>query len=251
MKIMNNYTLNDLRSMVKPYEIGGFHIPSGEVTPDYELFDDDLLMTLCFIALKPANSSQSETYDYQRIMGLLELTPWELFITKKVFSGSTKSVNITPYTKLFRLINMRFGDHYCVSSEEYLEVSNISFSHDFNGNKDVYKFAELFLGVLMSTRDKYVTLLEAYQDNIDKLMQPLTSKVKAKNLFNDTPQTTDVVTAMEGNQYVTNLSKNEAESESDNAYIIEKLKKIQDDYENVLFRWSQEFDRLFIEEHMI
>ena len=157
-EIINCYTLKDLCDLVSPFMLTGVHLPEDSPVPDYEMYDEDLLMTLCDLALKPKNSSQAQayTYPYQKIMGMMNLTPWELFMRKKVFTENQYSWNITPSTKLFRLIRMRFEDEYCVSSKEELEVTNVSFDHDFKGNKDVYNFANKFLGILFSTKDKYI-----------------------------------------------------------------------------------------------
>ena len=72
---------------------------------------------------------------------------------------------------------------------------------------------------------------------------------------------------MEEDQYVSELSKSHAHtdntgdidesgeehhsSENNTKYTMEKIKDIQDGFEKVLYRWSEEFHGLFIEEDMI
>ena len=110
------------------------------------------------------------------------------------------------------------------------------------------------------------------------------------DLHNDTPQTTDVVATMEGNQYVSDLRKiHESESESgqtsgtlsrtssgtsggqtsstetsqtastgtdeftesemwDTKTMMEKLDEIEKNFSNLIKKWLNEFDELFIEE---
>ena len=82
------------------------------------------------------------------------------------------------------------------------------------------------------------------------------------NLFNDTPQTTDVVATMEGNQYVSELNKGSnsgtssssgtdefEENESfDTMTIMAKLEEIERNFSMLWKKWLDEFDQLFIEE---
>lgn len=227
MKIINNYTLNDVltTTIQRPIEQ-----PSG--------YYDQIGFYLLF--------QQVLTLEYKNYMQLYGINV-EDFCEFKV-ENNEQVINVTPYSKLLRLIKNRFGNHYFLECEEDFESINASYWFTLKPLKDI---CDKFIGIIISTHDKYINILNAYQSNIDKLMQPLKSKVNAKNLFNDTPQSTDVVATIEENQYVTNLSKNVVESENDSAYVIEKLKKLQDDYENVLFRWSEEFHTLFIEEEMI
>ena len=254
MKVMNNYTFEDLLDLVQAdtqNEGSG-----GEIT--YKWTDAEKIMSLLSDAIRPADysPSQYERDEFTFILNALDID-FKDYMSYYVKYSSYPTIekrfyNVTPYTKLFKLIKLRFGDHYAVTTKDVLSSSTNQYGAvTFNGNKEIKDFASKFFGILLSTKDKYIAILRAYTNNLNNLMSPLKSKVTAKNLFNDTPQTTDVTATIEANQYVTNLSKNYAESESDNAYVIEKLKKIQDDYENTLYRWSDEFHSLFIEEDMI
>lgn len=88
------------------------------------------------------------------------------------------------------------------------------------------------------------------------------------NLFNDTPQTNDVVATITQNQYVSELNKSSVsgtnsssgstsssgtdefseEEEFDTKTIMEKLDEIQRNYEQIWKTWINDFDQLFIEE---
>ena len=100
-----------------------------------------------------------------------------------------------------------------------------------------------------------------------------------KNLHNDTPQTTDVVATLEDNLYVNDLDRSEAHTENsgstqiygtdsasgevhdsssgsesgenDVKYTMEKIAEIQESFQKVLYKWSDEFSGLFIEEDNI
>ena len=137
----------------------------------------------------------------------------------------------------------------------------------------------LSLVVNKTPKDKYVTILDIYQDNLNKLMNPIKNKnthsmtsrrdedydndVNTENLFNDTPQNSDVIADLDDNQFVSNLSKGNAhtdntgfttenlhssdESENDAYTIMERIKDIQDSFQKVLYKWSEEFNDLFLE----
>ena len=248
MKIINNYTLDDLCENV--------------INADAK--DESKLPTLLFQGYDGAIKS----------LNLYGISEDELYQLKN--EDNALVININPYTKLLNLIRLRFDDHYCVSSENELDFSDLD-------DKSLKTFAKKFIGILCQTKDKYVSILDIYQNNINKLMDGLKgtidltkeshrdedydSDVNSKNLFNDTPQTTDVVATMEEDQYVSELSKSTAHtdntgdidesgeehhsSENNTKYTMEKIKDIQDSFEKVLYRWSEEFHGLFIEEDMI
>lgn len=213
--------------------------------------------------------------EFTSILFLYGMNINELYGMK--YEGGGYVINSTPYSKLINLIRLRYGDHYCVSSENTIDF-NILYS-----NKDLKEFCRKFTAILVATKDKYVNILNIYDNNISKLMNGLKNQtdsahtihkdedydtdVTGKNLYNDTPQTTDVVATMEGDQYVTELSKSTAHTDntgdidetgerhdiivSDTKYAMEKIKDIQDSFEKVLYRWSEEFHGLFIEEEMV
>lgn len=182
----------------------------------------------------------------------------------------------TPQARLMSLIYARYGNDYIASSEIDIYANpNHSYVKEVFG-----KFAQAFIGILASTENKYVNILNIYNDNISKLMDGLKGKtdvehenhrdedydtdVTGKNLLNDTPTTTDVISDLEQNQFVSELSKSTAHtdnvgdvdeegeshttSENNTKYVMEKIKDIQDNYQKVLYEWSEEFAPLFIEE---
>lgn len=177
---------------------------------------------------------------------------------------------------LFALLVLRYGDEYLPARTKELEKINNKYQFDENESN----WAKKFIGILQMTADKYLNILQIYSNNIDKLMNPLTTHhtservtdrnedydtdVSGKNIYNDTPQTTDIVATMEDNQYASELSKSTAHTDNsgeidetvdteDNTEVdpettMARIKEIQDSFDNVLKRWSNEFSGLFLEE---
>ena len=189
-----------------------------------------------------------------------------------MYIGLLKSnVSIIPdgvKSKLFKTISTNSSSDF--TPELSAPISNM---------KEVTEWCKKFFGVLISTKDKYKTLLDIYASHIEKLMNPVkTSReayhtihreedydndVATKDLYNDTPETTDVVATLEDNQYVSNLSKGTAHTDNigetdengsnaetiNNDYetTMKRIAEIQESFQKVLYNWSEEFKMLFIE----
>ena len=177
----------------------------------------------------------------------------------------------TPMTRLFLLIYQRFGEDYIYKSES----DTFTFKSD-----ELQHFCEKFLSVLYQTKEKYYSLLSIYENNLDKLMNPLKTThlgsgntarhenydtdVAGKNIFNDVPESTEVVSDLESNQFATEVSKSTAHTDNvgdisearqeasstevDTLTTMAKIKEIQESYQMTLKKWSDEFEPLFIEE---
>ena len=251
-KVLNCYTLDDLCS--------------GLPVASIDNADSDHLISLLEKGISGIPT------EFNQIVSLNGITKADLYRMKQ--DGQYYVVSSTPYSRLINLIRLRYDNEYCVESE-----NEINFNSPYS-NKELKEFCKKFTGILMYTKDKYKTILDIYDNNIAKLMDGLKTSTEAsheihrdedydtdvsgKNLLNDTPQTTDVVATIEGNQYVSELSKSEAHTDNtgdvdetgsreeettiDTKYTIEKIKEIQDSYEQVLKRWSEEFSPLFKEE---
>ena len=207
--------------------------------------------------------------------------------------------------KLVSLIRARFGNNYvgkCDTDATFM--AGISPLPEFIKTDEAKYFRDKFVGILVMNYEKYNKILNIYIAQENKLMDALktgrtssshldrahsdnashdetktddyTIEADGKNLHNDTPQTTDVIATLEGNQHVSDLDKSHAETsnegstevhgvdassgevhdamsgteevEMDSKYTMEKIAEIQDSYQEVLRRWSDEFAGLFIEE---
>lgn len=251
-KVLNCYTLEDLCD----------NIPVGHVAPA----DADIIVSVLERGISDIITN------FSLMMSLNGINKNDLYRMKQV--EGHYDINPTPYSKLINLIRLRYDDEYCVMTEDEIDFEEI-----YN-NKKAKEFCKKFTAILIYTKDKYVNILNIYDDNLSKLMDKLKTihsgsrdvtrnedydtDVTGKNLLNDTPQTTDVVATIEGNQYVNELSKSEAHTDNigevtenaeeesttevDTMTTMAKIKEIQDSYEQVLKRWSDEFSPLFKEE---
>lgn len=99
------------------------------------------------------------------------------------------------------------------------------------------------LGVIyawfVGSDEKYSRIIQAYKDNIAKLMDRLGST--ATTLFNDTPQSGGDVTT---SSYITNATT--ATTTADVGTPMARLKEIQDNLDNVYITWSNEFRKFIL-----
>lgn len=217
-------------------------------------------------------------------------------------------VDTRPLAQLLYNIKLRFSNHYIggylddeVSRTEVQEIAH------FLASDDAREFIERFISILCTTTPKYATIMNIYKAQENRLMDGLKSQhdgssaldrahsdhlvrgesksddytieAEGKNLHNATPQTTDIVATLEGDQFVNDLDKSSATTtnqgttrvDSDDAssgevhdrgenhessdvntkYVMEKIAEIQDSYSMILRKWTNEFEGLFIEEENI
>lgn len=239
-------------------------------------------------------------------LSLFEMTLASLYDRKT--EGGLVVVNPTNYSKMLQLLFNRFAEHYVLSADE--EMSALKLKSAF------IKWRRKFIGILTATKDKYNSLLDIYSDNLSKLMdgiktttedsgenssqnahsgdstrQTAIQGVKSddydvdnteKELINDTPTTTEVVSTIEADQFVTGLKKktghvdnvgtstesnnmsengtdravdtasgshdNTITTENDTYTKMARIDEVQKLFQNTLISWTNEFAGLFIEE---
>ena len=125
-------------------------------------------------------------------------------------------------------------ENYCVFTD--LEVEALS-----KGKLFILKF----LTLLNQTASRYKKLLELYKSQENKLLDKLSTINSGLAKFNDTPQGSG---DFSGDTHTTNITKTSSESQVEIRTPIERLKEIQDSYSDLIARWSEEFDNLFLEE---
>lgn len=156
----------------------------------------------------------------------------------------------------------------CATKSKYQTILNIYSSQE---NK--------LMDGLKTQRDGSNALDRAHSDHSEHgegKSEDYTIQADGVNLHNDTPQTTDVVATMEQDQFVSDLDKSSAtthnlgssrvdsgddssgevhdrgetheSSTMDTKYVMGKIAEIQDSYQIVLTKWTDEFGCLFIEE---
>lgn len=96
-----------------------------------------------------------------------------------------------------------------------------------------------FRSIYETTKDKYGTLLDAYDNQRTHLMDKVEAKQKTR--FNDTPQAG--VTGLDADDYASTYTVQESEVGFE---IIERLAKVQTLFMNVLNEWCKEFSNLFM-----
>lgn len=187
------------------------------------------------------------------------------FITLNGYNWEITELGLTCLNKLY----LRYKDHFCCDLE------------DENEKETKFKafFFKLF-NILDYSYNKYSKLLDLYNSQKEHLLDKLqrtrsgersmsqegenSNENNSLSLYNDTPQTTDVVATMEENQYVSELNKGHTTTEGsssssgsdeyeeteswDNTTIMARLDEIEKQYALVWRKWLNEFDGLFVEE---
>lgn len=179
----------------------------------------------------------------------------------------------TPVAKLMALITLKYDNHYIAhdNTENKYTSGSIELYNVFK-RINLLEFCKGFMSILLTTYSKYNTILNIYDTHMTNIMDGLNRSVSGskeddystessgETLHNDTPQDSDIVATIEGNQYVSDLSKSsgkvdnggtseyESKETYDTKYQMEKIAEIQDSYQKVLNNWANEFRGIFIEE---
>lgn len=150
--------------------------------------------------------------------------------------SSTPPVEILkPYINdLLNLVYSRFGKHYIYWSKK-----------DTLDEEDVLEIALKLANIIMNTYDKYAQLYKYYKDKENSLMDMISSTNDAGVGYNDTPQNGG---DFADENHRTNFTETHQESKTEGATPIERLSEIKDKLSSILFDWSEEFDRIFLEE---
>ena len=103
----------------------------------------------------------------------------------------------------------------------------------------------LFMNVYLRTKERYITLLNIYNDNKSKLMDQLKTKNTNIAKFNDTPQGSGDYS---NDPFTSNITKGESETFNDITTPIARIREIEENYNDTLAQWADDFDGIFIEE---
>lgn len=154
-----------------------------------------------------------------------------------IFTGD-ETPALKPYLEeLLQLVYARFKDHYCCHNYE----------EDLSSN-DKQKVAEKFANIIIITYDKYASLLDYYNEAKNKLMDPISSESESIGRFNDTPQNGG---DFADDVHTTNITKAKTTNKIDGDTKINRLEEIENKLHSYLYKWSNEFDKMFIEEDNI
>lgn len=175
----------------------------------------------------------------------LEVLEWSSITFKNIFyslypnAPLWTSTNATkPYIEdLWALSYARLKEHYLGITES-----------DTLSTADATRFLLNIINVIIITYPRYSSLLKAYEDKKDTLLASIRSSTEGKTRYNDTPQNVEVDDDFENDKHVTNITKASTSSETDGGSAIARIKEIQDAFENQLLNWSNELDRVLLEE---
>lgn len=237
---------------------------------EYENFTLLEILPLLNFSVSYQPFSSQDLATFMKIAGLLveDDGDWENIYDWTFVDVSAEDKIKTNAISILNKAFLRYKDHYCVQVKCPVDATEKLVKS--------YDLMKKMLKICDYTYDKYSTLIDLYGEEkahlLDKLGRTRSgnrsvsqSGQNAENsvhMFNDTPQTTDVIATMEGNQYVSELNKNsvagstassgsdtfqEAE-EWDNATIMARLSEIEKQFSQVWKNWLDEFDQLFIEE---
>ena len=131
---------------------------------------------------------------------------------------------------------------YQLHHENYCVFSDVALSPSSSQAK---LFMMKFLTLLNQTAFRYKSLLSAYDTEKTKLLDKLETINSGLAKFNDTPQGSGDYS---DDTHTTNLTRTTSTTSTEVMTPIQRLKEIQDGFSDVLARWSEEFDNLFLEE---
>ena len=124
-------------------------------------------------------------------------------------------------------------------------LEDVSFK-EFSTNEFKMWFLRV-ISIISRTQSYYLSLLDAYADAQDHLMDDIRASSVNTIKYNETPQNIDTEGVYEGDNHLTNFTKTEGENTSPLTSKIMRLKEIQDHYKKVLDDWVNEFHCLFYE----
>lgn len=104
-------------------------------------------------------------------------------------------------------------------------------------NNDISKFVLQVSSYLLSTKDYYKTIIDTYNNNLNALMEDITSTNTGNIRFNDLPQTEYVDT----DDHLTNITQSDATVTDQRDTKIARIAEIRDKLDNTYRRWSDEF----------
>ena len=181
----------------------------------------------------------------------------------------------SPIARLMATLTLKYDNHFIAHDDndnKFIASPSVEVYNVFK-RLNLLEFCKGFMSILFTTYSKYNSILTMYDNYIASAMDSLkkessmskeddyTTESKGSTLHNDTPQDSDIVATIEGNQYVSDLSKSSGEvtnsgtssystEESfDTKYPMEKLQEVQESYQKVVDNWANEFRGIFIEEN--
>lgn len=150
-------------------------------------------------------------------------------------TGSPDPQELKDYiAQLMDLVLARYKEHIIFVSD-----SNVL------TNKDQEETCLKLLNVIIQTYDKYASLFPVWESVSSNPLKKVEVSTVGKVGFNDTPQNGG---AFADDNHRSNLTESSSTSSSDIATPVERYAELKKKFDSILFEWTKQFDKIFIEE---
>ena len=169
------------------------------------------------------------TYNYPHLLAILT--------SNGNFNVQNERINLIVTTesvlKLWQYICARFIDEYILIDDTKSDYKEFT-----------APFLRKVLNILNGSYDRYNAIYEAFETQKSKLLDTIKTTQLGSAKFNDTPQGNGDYS---DDTHTTNITLTKGETESDNLTPVMRLKEIEDSLNDILFNWSKEFEKIFVE----
>lgn len=215
MKIFNKRKYYDFLDLIK------ISMSDAESSTYWDLSDDEFL-SMPHNILGWSDQSYSTGYGNNK-----NVFKWDTGDAEWLFASDSIQA-------LVHIIWSRNSSNYIFSIDE---------DEDAELNFHLAKFASDLINLMNITAPRYLALLNAYQEKKDDLLSKLKGSTHAVTRFNDTPQNAG---DFEDEEYATNVTIGDVSTENDPMTAMERIREIDESYNNLLLIWANEFNRLFL-----
>ena len=150
-----------------------------------------------------------------------------------IWNSQTEQIK-TEYRLVLDLVVKRFLEKYCF----------YTLTKEYDLNKG-FNFLGKLIYILEMTSPRYLKLLEVYESEKDKLLDPVKITSEGISRFNDTPQDEG---DFANDEHTTNLTEDTRKTSNELDTKMARIKEIESNYNNIILNWSNEFESIFIEE---
>lgn len=169
------------------------------------------------------------TYNYPQLLAILT--------SNGNFNVEDERINLIVTTesvlKLWQYICSRFINEYILIDDTKSDYKEFT-----------APFLRKVLNILNGSYDRYNAIYEAFETQKSKLLDTIKTTQLGSAKFNDTPQGNGDYS---DDTHTTNITLTKGETESDNLTPVMRLKEIEDSLNDILFNWSKEFEKIFVE----
>lgn len=169
------------------------------------------------------------TYDYPQLLAILT--------SNGNFNVQNERINLIVTTesalKLWQYVCSRFINEYILIDDTKSDYKEFT-----------APFLRKVLNILNGSFDRYNAIYDAFETQKSKLLDTIKTTQLGSAKFNDTPQGNGDYS---DDTHTTNITLTKGETESDNLTPVMRLKEIEDSLNDILFNWSKEFEKIFVE----